>query len=589
MKTLFVSSFFKIFILCFLCFSFKGHTHSSSVDHNHSPNPNTNQPKWDLIENLYEKAIVFSPELFTMAENTKTQAYLKKGKYFIPLESGFWDLVRGWIRLYRHELETYCPCDINEEELLQKAKDYVARGSFSSKVGQPTSQFSENIFMQSMEFSSKYGKAAVLLKISAEVAEHTLSLFVGGKGVHIFCNVIDTMILFLFRKSQMYARTFHNSKTLNKNRLLMILRMAWLNHLMKKTQKQVFFAMESADIHLPSLNIVNNEGLGKNKRAKWVSFVSQKIEPTLKQIRHLDAELATPHLSDRDKKKLLKKRGKLYEKIKQVTKVSKKSFFGKRYKRFFFFRSGKNRKHYLKGSDFTDKITSGLWPLSIQENILQRAFIQETTQPPMQSSPLSTDEIRTGLAKEFVNNITLPKGMKNSKGHVQAVERILMDIENIFDPSLNTVKKYLLISTLETVLVGFFEHYLNQIYNQFNQKDLTVWKKGRLKWKISRFTYYVFMYTDFLRSVALVKDKNKTAFYKHSSMENLLLFMDYLNKLSVMVKENNTQVEIEAKLSENIRRIQTFQVQKEKRTVFSWIPFRTPLPHCRNLLQRPVR
>ena len=580
--------FFKICILCILCFSFKGHAHSSSIEHNHSPHHNPNQPKWDLIENLYEKAIVFSPEIFTIAENTTAQPYLKQGKHFIPLESGFWDLVRGWIRLYRHELETYCPCDINEEELLQKAKDHVAVGTFSSKIGQPTSRFSENIFMKSMEFSSKYGKAAVLLKISAEVAEHTLSLFVGGKGVHIFCNVIDTMILFLFRKSQIYARTFYNSKTLNKSRLLMILRMAWFNHLMKKIQKQVFFSIESADIHLPSLNIVNQEGLGKNKRAEWVDFLSREIQPALEQIDHLDKQLTMSYLSEKQKNKLLKKRRKLYEKIKHVTQVSKKSFFGKRYKRFFFFRSGKNRNNYLKGSDFTDKITSGLWPLSIQENILQRAFIQEGTNP-LSSSALQLDEIRTGLAKEFINNITLPTGMKKPKGHVQAVERILMDIENIFNPSVSTIKKYLLISTLEMVLVGFFEHYLNQVYSQFNQEDVSVWQKGRLKWQISRFTYYVFTYTDFLRSVALVKNKNKTAFYKYSSMENLLLFMEYLNKLSVIAHENYTQSEIETKLSENIRRLQTFQVQKEKRTAFSWIPFRTPLPHCRNLLQRPTR
>ena len=583
------SLYFMVFLIsvCYiLCFSSVAKAQSHST---------YDKDNLDLVEDILEKAARLSNEVLKAGENSIVDPYIKIGREFIVLDSGFWQLVKGWIRLYRSELEVYCPCNINEDELVKEAKDYVAKNFIHSKIGKPIVHFTEHGSMTFYGYAAKYGKIAALLKASAEVAEHSLSIFFVGKGIHIFCNVIDVLILFLFRKAQIYTRVFSNSKTMNKNRLLMVFRIAWLNRLMKKAQKKVFFYMESTDIDQTALMNVNREGAGKNKRAKWVRSISEKTSPILKQINELDAQLTHKRISDEEKIKLLRKRAKLVKKMKSFTQVSRNSFFGKKYKRFLFLWSRKGKKNYLKGTTITDQMTSGdwFWALSIQENILERALMRQAEKENIfqkvdRVEPLKEDDIRTGLANEFVEKMknSIDQNMIETK-YVQFVERILMDIDNIFDPSLSVKKRYLLVSVIEAGLTGFFEHYLNLIHNKLSasNEDLNISGKLQLRWKLNRFVYYVYVYADFLRTVSLIKDKIKINSYKYEAMENYLLFFEYLNELSQISHSKNTKQELLFHLEQGLHRIKSFQVHLEKRTAFSWIPFHIPLPYCRNLVR----
>ena len=565
---------------CVFCLRVASHTHSHF--------PNTDKPQ--LIKDIYEKAVALYPEVLEGVENSIAQPYVKVNGQIIVLDSGFWELVKGWIRLYRSELQEYCPCNINEHELVKEAKNHIAAGFFYSKVGRPLLSFSENIIIGSYGISAKYGKTALILKASAEVAETLLSVFVGGKGVHVICNVIDAMILFLFRKSQIYVRVFSNSKTMNNSRLLMMFRLAWLNRLMRKAQQKVFFHLESVNINKDALLTVDGEGARKNKRRSWLNTLFQKATPLIEKIRDLDERLDNEQLSERKKFALLKKRKNLYQKIDNLTQASKNSFFGKRYKRWLLLRSRKSNSGYLKGTSVPDKITAHnwLWALSIQENILERALMKQAetgnTFLARENLSLQSDTIRFGLSKEFVekaNNYNV-----NREQHITSVERVLMDIENIFNPSLSIKERYLLVSILEVGLVGFFEYYIRLVYRDLSHsiEDINVWGKARLKWKLDRFIYYVFIYSDFLRTIALTKDKNKISSYKYESMENLLLFFKFLHQLAQFSKEKHTKEELLVKLNRELSYIKSFQVHRDKRTAFSWRPFSKPLPWCRNLI-----
>lgn len=570
--------------LIFFCLSAAAHQHSHSHSHSHSAGGGG----LSHIKEVYEMAAALSPEVLKAGEESIVQPYLKIGKESIPLNSGFWQLVKGWIRLYRSEIQEHCTCDIDENKLVQEAKNHVAKGFVYSKLGRPVAHWSEYVVVGAYGLSAKYGKAALILKASAEVAETILSVFVGGKGVHIICNIIDAMIIFLFRKSQIYMRVFSNSKTVNKNRMLMMFRLAYINRLMKKARRKVFFYLESANVNQKALALVDAEGIKRNRRANWVRTLSDRATPVLNRIRKIDKELEDETLSKRQREKLSKERKKLSRTMEDFTEISTKHFFGKRYKRFLFLLSRKGNKNYLKGTDFSDRLvaTDWLWPLAIQENILERVLVSEAESGHLhqnyRTTALKTDEIRKGLAEEFVGK--MQKNTHHTE-YVQAVEQVLADIEKVFDPSLTVTKRYLLVSVMETVLVGFFEHYVRLTYNELSQStsDLNIWGRARLRWRLDRFVYHIFMYSDFLRTVALVKDKTKITSYKYESMESFLLFFDYLKKLSRLSHSRNTKENLLAQLDQNIQNIRSFHVHLEKRTAFSWIPFSNPIPYCRTL------
>ena len=68
---------------------------------------------------------------------------------------------------------------------------------------------------------------------------------------------------------------------------------------------------------------------------------------------------------------------------------------------------------------------------------------------------LKEDEIRKGLADEFSEKLQQRGLISNGEEHTKHTERILGDIEKIFDPSLASVKKDILISFIKETLTEF--------------------------------------------------------------------------------------------------------------------------------------
>lgn len=544
------------------------------------------------IKNIYEMAITLSPEVLDSVKTSSAHPYFKMGNKYVPLNSGFWQLVQGWIRLYHSEINQYCPCDIDAQELVREAKDEVAKGFIHSKITRHFANFGEFVIVEAYGLSARYGKAALLLKASAEAAETILSIFVGGHGVHIICNVIDAMILFLFRKSQIYMRVFNNSKTLGQSRFLSVMRLAWLNRLMRRAQRRVFFYLQSAEIDEEALKLVSEEGAKREKRAKWVRNLSQKMSPILERIQEIDIQLESDLLSEERKKPLLRERRRLVKQAEDLTEVFRKSFFGKRYGWTLFLFSRKGSPQYLRGVTAADQMTSQniTWPLALQENVLERSLIRQAVEEGFREEnrtvPLQPDEIKAGLAEEFIKKVQ----QANTAEHVQSIERILTDVEKVFDPSVKMGERFLTASTIESGLVGFSEYYLLKVmYSGFRQstEGLNLWGRAKLRWRLERFIYYVSMYSDFLRTVALIRDSSKIDAYKYESMEAFLNLFGYLNQLAELSEEKHTKESLLAKLDQNLHRVKSFQPHLEKRTAYSWlpIPFRRPLPTCRSLVR----
>ena len=622
-KLLTLSSF--IFLAHFSSYPHSSHSHS----HSHSHGADSNTSNQDLIEEIYQKAFALSEEALMERDHTVSIPYVRVGGESIPLNSGFFELVAGWIRLYRSELEKYCPCDFKAEELVRTAKEHIAKGFFYTKVAQPPRQVLEHGAAVFSKYTARYGKAAAFMKAAGEVAEDVLYWAILSPGVHVLCNVVDFMSVFLFRKAQLYGRAlFHDSGLMGNSRLLMMFRIAWMNRLMKRASRKAFFHLESTEIHREGMTGANQEGMGKNKRAEWALSLSKRITPVLEKIHELEERLSYTRLSEAQRIKLLKKRAKLFRKMEKISQVSQKNFLGKGYKRALWLKSRKGKPDYLRGSGVTDRFAGErlLYSAVIQEEILKKVFMQNSEGEPVRlfsrETPVKKDEIRAGLAGEFAERMkelasSFSPGLSWDKKAVQevssgargegdvksknilpnmagrfgarGVEKVLVDIDSIFNASLSLKERYLLVFVLEIALTGRFMSY----YLDLKQSRLSMlmenerWRdRFKLYLKVNKIVNYVFRYADFLRVAALTDNEEKLRAYKYEAMENVLLFFEHLNRLSWLSRAAPGAPErLFAQLDLNARRLRAFQIHREKKTVFSWIPFRKPVPYCRDLVK----
>lgn len=87
----------------------------------------------DFSKDLYERALLFAPEILS-PKDSLSHPYIEINGRKVYLNSAFWSLVKGWLRIYQEEIKTYCDCDIDPEKLAEQARDSVPKGFFQSKI-----------------------------------------------------------------------------------------------------------------------------------------------------------------------------------------------------------------------------------------------------------------------------------------------------------------------------------------------------------------------------------------------------------------------------------------------------------------------
>ena len=591
-----------------------------------------------LIISAYDKASALDPEIFHSPRPALSQAYTVSGGQK-ALDSSFHNWVRGWIRLFHHEIEHDCP--INESELIKSVEAHIPRSWFYFYRKKIMDRFYEHALIQASDLGAKFGMTVFYLKISLEVMETILSFVIGGLGIHIACNAVDVLVFFIVRKLQTYGQVFHSGKILNQNRALMIARLAWMRHKQKKAEGRIRFRLTSALIHPEGLESVNKEGR-KNNRRKWLEKLSSKVSPILTEIQEIEARLEDQNLSEKEKQKLSAKRHKLYQRAGRLTEVSRKDFFGERYKRYFWIRSRKGKETHLDGHTVTDQAVShkGIWSAGVEENIFERAFrpLLEYTEEseaeithPSITEEISAlvksaeafqeqgaltdiegsffhrmeqavteesetfrhpsqrpDEIRRELAEEFSKKVRKEMQVTNTEKHIKAVEYVLGDIEKIFDPSVSMKERHNLAFEMEMILTGFFSYYLKMIFEELLPKKSSLRNQMAVRWKLSLFLRHSYIYADSLFAVSLIKNPSVLASYKYEAMENLLTLLEYLNKLSRITQGERQEPSILlARLDQNLHPLQTSPFLGEKRSVFSLLPLRSPHPPtCHDLMRK---
>ena len=542
---------------------------------------------------VFEKAALLSPDLLTPVQHSSLIPFYKVGKHKIYLDQGFWELTRAWLRIYIEEIEKYCPCDVDPDTLIREAKNYIPQSFVQQKFVNPGRKLGTEISYQGAHITAKYGKVLAGLKLSAEVAETILSVFMGIKGVHILCNAIDALIIPLVRGFQKYTRAFSHGKQMQTSSSLVLLKTVWLSRQIRIGQKRIFFhidqALEFRETELKKINAEGPKSLFKQNghRLIWIQKLKTKTDPLFEKIHQMEQELIDVPSAKRKKwieKQLIRTRNE----IEKLTKVNRKDFFGARFKRFLLLTSRKARTSHMVGHKTPDKIVGKgiLWPLSLQENVLERVLSNKTLSK--DSQPQQVDLIREGLIEEFLSSKKDKQDKEQKKKEQSKVVRFfLADIEKIFDTDLSAQERLVRVHVLEMTLGALFSKHLKLASKILSNTHQMSFKESlKIQWAFGRFFYFIYDFSDFLSSVSVIKNKTKILPYKYESMEKLMAFFNYLHEVQALLKDKNLDKEnLFARLQKRQYEIKTIALSKEKSTSFSFVPFKKALPKCKNMVE----
>ena len=90
-----------------------------------------------MLKSAYREFLALAPDLIESTEAPVSQPYIKSKGRYIHLNFAVWESVRVWLRVLEKEIQNHCTCEINEYELVEKAKDHIAEGFIHLKVKKP--------------------------------------------------------------------------------------------------------------------------------------------------------------------------------------------------------------------------------------------------------------------------------------------------------------------------------------------------------------------------------------------------------------------------------------------------------------------
>lgn len=531
-----------------------------------------------------------APKMLDPESPSSSLAWVMVGGQKVYFNSHFWELVRQVAALYHQELASDCHgCPMpTTQDIMGVARDYIAKGWWTDRASRLGNLVVDRYGRALIELGARYGLVAGVLKLVGELVEDALLVVFKMPGAHFLCDAITTVLTLVARRVQIGYRALSMDSPPDFSGLMSFLKINYIARKIHKAQKKVIFESLPFEINHDELEKLNEWGITRKKffihldhdnRKNFVQWLHSKVAPIHRQ-------LEEKNLTERKRKRLQKSLNS-YQSLKQ--KITE----GHRYKRFLLLFSRKSHSRNLSGSTSLDKYLRGghLWVLSTEVNVLDPSLI-----PHRENGRLSSEGQR--LVKEFETNYesfqmepirySLAKTFSEqiSSSHVEQVDKILADIERIFDPSVSVSQKYLNLVSLEALIGGF-------IYKIFRKVNDRSWNKllkddpstgfSRFKtktkywWKMGSLPKHIDPFFDFLRLVAVNSPNGDTYWLKYQAMEYLL---EIFNSLSLLEAQDNlaftSPQQMLNQLDKRMNKLESMQFWKPKRRVFHWLPF---LPH----------
>lgn len=501
---------------------------------------------------LYQKLVNLAPD--ELDRHSAATPFVIISGQKVWLNGPFWELTRGWIRVYYRAMQEQCDgcIDWSEADFVQAAEDEIAKSFFAAKIKKPIMNGIEHVVVGAADVGARLGKFALLAKISAEVAETILSKMAFLGGMHFFCHMIDAFIIFGTRHLQTFARAIGWAGKFDASIVANIVKFGFVSRVAKEAQERVRFTINPVELNEDQLKEVDLSGPNRwwgwvsgGKRAAWVKKVFAGAKEG----------------SD-------------------VTALARKEFLGKRMKRFLLLKGRKRgNASFMHGKGPMEKVLNRdlLWVFEVQESILERSFIADREELEVEresvavASAPSSDEIRQGLAEEFAGG---------DEERADVVANLLKEVEVVFNPDVSRKVRYFQASALENLTSGFMYAMFSQVLDEkgdlYGNSFGGIWNQARLRWKTARFARYMYEWADFLKVAALQDDPGALMRSRYEAMESFLKILDYYKATEPLlaVKAVPDLRGIEDLLSGKFSEIMTFRPWREKRASMTWLPMR---------------
>lgn len=540
----------------------------------------------DQTVEVFQKTLEVTPEILNPPGPVRP--VIRLGGKTVLLDSNFWELVRGWVKVYQNEVERDCSqcLELDAEKALAEVKDLAAQGFFNRKVYEPLAHASEHIIFETADIGARLGNVAFVAKISSEVAETVLSKTVGGGGVHVLCSIIDAVILFGTRHLQIATRLPWWGMKFGAGSLGLSAKYWVVSKAVHRAQKRVSFDTGPVELDQEAIEQLDLEGpVNKKRRSQWLSLLERNLNPL-----YLEKEKLLKNLEQQPHDESLKRSlSRIEKRISKASSLKAKNFLGKRYKRFLFLK-GRRGKQNLNGRTPVDKVLSKplLWVLNVQQNVLHRGMVpshdkefSNAFEKHVSLKSESSDPVLLGLAHEYSER---RGGVAGAKDLAQS---LLSDVDFVFDRSQPAKYRYLktlvIESSLSQVAYKFMKWKADSLPPGEGGWWKTTFRTARFNWQTSQFVKHVFQYTDFLRLASTTRSERFHAKYKYEAMEALLRVLKHLEDLSAVLDQARDVSETFVPMRQLNDDLKTFQPWKEKRSSYSWLLVKRVYPRCEEL------
>lgn len=532
---------------------------------------------------VLEQGLFLSPEFLDKTKDYNVIPFYEVDGHKVYLDEGFWLFTRTWLKIYIEEIEKHCSCDLDPDLMLEEVKNYVPQ--------HPLVRTGKGFLSTVLAWVGRFSYSAAVLKLQIEAVE---SVFLGP--FHIACNAGDIFVILLARKLQRYNRAFFYGGKLHSGRFRRVAKMAWLFHKVKKKRKRINFYIAQALDFIESQNME-----GGHPASLWIRALKEKTDPLFKNIEAWERKLQDESLNWYEQKEITINIQKARKQIEKISEVTRKDFFGIKFRDFLLLRVGRG----FSGKQLQDKALGRriLWPLSLQQNTMERFLKPPDPQPEPRSMEIPPDEIREGLIEEFLLKKEKDKRFVQTEDVTNKrkafLQSLLYDIDQVFNTEASPTYRLMKADSIGEFLgATLFNLYFELVYGAFVQKyNLTYGEQNKLLWIFSHhFFRLIDEFSDFLSVVSTIKDKKKIQFYKYESMEKLLAFFDNAHGLQSLLNTESGGVDKQAffeKLQSEYEQSRSIALLKRKNSVSGimkrisqTVPFMRSKPQCIKLAEK---
>ncbi len=520
-----------------------------------------------------------------------------KGRNYY-LNDSFYTVMEEVFRLYAEDIESLCPnCEVpSPEDLSHEARELVAKGWLTNLGEASAKNILSRYGGEFVDLGARYGHMAGILKVMGELAEDALLVIFKMPGAHFLCDVITMVVSANAAKVSTLFNVWKNAKGLERGSIREISRLVATSYAAKRSLGRIKleFGPVEVDPQLFSDEDTNDprkawlaHEIGDERRfQRFFSRADTLISKYSDQIGELEKQKLTA--SDRKKRRLDRQITRLRNKMSNQFKVKRKVFEGRRLGYTFLIFKRKRRMSLYSDEPAMSSLVKGskAWMVPMTATLTTPGFIFKKN--------------HEEEAKHFVERVTHEQAVfegsdieqillseAKEKGLEEAMlQRIFADVESLFDT--NSARRVRYVKTLGLhAFVGDFmsrlaKKYIGVVRGEILQTGPVASQTRKLwglQWRVGRLTYFSSRYTDYLKSISLVKGKspltNESAFAKEYFVR-LISAYEVLGRLKDIPTISEVE-DIKRELDVKIAELKANQFWVEKRAVHSILPVRQML------------